>query len=101
MAALSGFAKAVEIQFKDLDKHIQHMRHLNKRLYEGITQKIGKVLVNGPLGENRICHNLNISIEDIEGEAIMMMLDVFGITVATGSACASQGLAKLYSHGNR
>jgi len=96
MATLAGMAKAVELQFNDLDKHISHMSSLRDRLYTGITQRIGDVLVNNPMGEGSICHNLNISIEDIEGEAIMMMLDVAGITVATGSACASQGLKPNY-----
>jgi cysteine desulfurase len=39
---------------------------------------------------------VNISIDYIEGEAITMMLDMHGITVATGSACASQGLKANY-----
>ena len=96
MAALAGMAKAVEIQFSDLEKHITHMRNLQNRLLTGIQEKIGKVYINGPLGENRICHNLNFSTEYIEGEAMMLMLDIAGITVATGSACASQGLKANY-----
>ncbi|HCM14884.1 MAG TPA: cysteine desulfurase, partial [Candidatus Cloacimonas sp.] len=44
----------------------------------------------------RAPHNINISIDYIEGEAITMMLDMHGITVATGSACASQGLKANY-----
>lgn len=96
MAALAGFAKAVEIQFKDLDVYIEHIRNLQNRLLEGIQKNIDHIYINGPIGENRICHNLNVSMDYIEGEAIMMMLDLAGITVATGSACASQGLKANY-----
>ena len=53
-------------------------------------------MLNGPEGNKRIAHNLNVSFDYIEGEAILMMLDVNNITVATGSACASQGLKPNY-----
>jgi cysteine desulfurase len=96
MAALAGMAKAIELQFNDLQIHIDHMRNMQKRLLTGIEEGIGKVLVNGIIGEKRICHNLNISIEDVEGEGITLMMDIFGITVATGSACSSQGLQPNY-----
>jgi cysteine desulfurase len=96
MAALAGMAKAIELQFKDLEANIARMNTLQKRLLDGIEKNLGKVFINGPLGEKRICHNLNISIEYIEGEGLMLMLDMAGITVATGSACASQGLKPNY-----
>ena len=47
-------------------------------------------------GEGRACHNINVSIDYIEGEAMGMMLDLNGVTAATGSACASQGLKPSY-----
>jgi cysteine desulfurase len=93
---IAGFAKAIQLQFSDLGKHINQIRALRDRLLKGIQDNIPHILVNGPLGENRICHNLNVSFDYIEGEAIMMMLDVNNITVATGSACASQGLKPNY-----
>jgi len=96
MAALAGMAKAVELQFNDLQKNIDYITRLRDRLLKGIENQLGKVLVNGAWGENRICHNLNISIENVEGEAMMLMLDISGITVATGSACSSQGLQPNY-----
>jgi len=96
VANMAGMAKAVEIQFSDLDKHIEQMRFLQKRLLTGISEKNERVLVNGPVGESRICNNLNISLDYVEGEAIMVMLDTYGIAVATGSACASQGLKPNY-----
>jgi cysteine desulfurase len=96
IANLAGMAKAVELQFASLDENIARIYSLRKRLLDGIEKQLGKVFVNGPLGDKRICHNLNISIENIEGEGLMLMLDMAGITVATGSACASQGLKPNY-----
>ncbi|MCK4695197.1 MAG: aminotransferase class V-fold PLP-dependent enzyme, partial [Candidatus Cloacimonetes bacterium] len=61
-----------------------------------IEEKIPYTLLNGSQEEKRAPHNLNISFDYIEGEAIMMMLDLSGISVATGSACASQGLKPNY-----
>jgi cysteine desulfurase len=96
MANLSGFATAVEIAFADLDTSISYLLKLQKHLYDGIVANIGHVPLNGPpLGE-RICFNLNVSITDVEGEALTMLLDLANITVATGSACASQGLQPNY-----
>ncbi len=96
IANIAGFAKAVQLQFSDLNNHIKKMTSLRERLYSGIKKNISHILLNGPEGDQRISHNLNVSFDYIEGEAIMMMLDVYNITVATGSACASQGLKPNY-----
>ncbi|MDD2650744.1 MAG: cysteine desulfurase family protein [Candidatus Cloacimonetes bacterium] len=96
IAGIAGFAKAVQLQFSNLQAHIAKMVALRNRLYEGIKKNIPHILLNGPEGNKRIAHNLNVSFDYIEGEAILMMLDVNNITVATGSACASQGLKPNY-----
>ncbi|MBT5420165.1 MAG: aminotransferase class V-fold PLP-dependent enzyme, partial [Candidatus Cloacimonetes bacterium] len=57
---------------------------------------IPDTLLNGPRGNKRAPHNINISFDYIEGEAIMMMMDINGISISTGSACASQGLKPNY-----
>jgi len=96
MAALAGLSKAVEIQFADLEKNIDTMKSMRLRLLDGIRKNIDNVSINGPIDDNRICHNLNISVPFIEGEGLMLMLDIANISVATGSACASQGLKPNY-----
>jgi cysteine desulfurase len=95
-ASIAGFAKAVEMQFNDLTGNIAYLRELSNYLLETIQKKIPHVEVNGPLGEGRACHNMNVTFNFIEGEAITMMMDMNGITVATGSACASAGLQANY-----
>ncbi len=96
MANIAGFAKAVELTFSDFEKNINHLRELSNYLLEKIEKTIPYTLLNGPRGEGRAPHNINISFDYIEGEAIMLMMDIAGISVATGSACASQGLKANY-----
>lgn len=96
IALIAGFAKAVELTFRDLEGTIKHLRELSDYLYAQLQAKIEYIELNGAKGEGRASHNINISIDYIEGEAITMMLDMYGITVATGSACASQGLKANY-----
>ncbi|PID28579.1 MAG: cysteine desulfurase [Candidatus Cloacimonadota bacterium] len=96
IALCAGFAKAVDMAFKDLDANIEHMNKLAKHLTDRILNEIPDCELNGPKVGERICHNVNISIDYIEGEAIMVMLDMLDIMVATGSACASQGLKANY-----
>ncbi|MDZ4182650.1 MAG: cysteine desulfurase family protein [Candidatus Cloacimonadaceae bacterium] len=96
IALIAGFAKAAELIFSDLDAHIAHLRELSDYLLASLEANIPHLELNGPRGEKRACHNVNVTVSYIEGEAIAMMLDLSGITAATGSACASQGLQPNY-----
>ena len=96
VANIVGLVKAIELIFNDFEGHTNHLREISSYLFESIKKKIPNILINGPEGELRAPHNVNISFDYIEGEAIMMMLDQFDLSVATGSACASQGLKPNY-----
>lgn len=96
VALIAGFAKAVELAFDNLDEKIAYMRKLSNHLLQRIQNEIPHIIINGAIGEERICHNMNISFSFIEGEAITVMLDLMNINVATGSACASKGLKANY-----
>ncbi|MCB5267453.1 MAG: cysteine desulfurase [Candidatus Cloacimonetes bacterium] len=96
LALIAGFAKAVELNFSDFEGNVARLRQLSDYLYQKLQEKIPYIELNGAPGEGRAPHNINVSIDYIEGEAITMMLDMHGITVATGSACASQGLKANY-----
>ncbi|MDP8202459.1 MAG: cysteine desulfurase family protein [Candidatus Tenebribacter burtonii] len=96
IASIAGFAKAVELAFNDLDANIAKIRKLSDYLLNKIESTIPDTLLNGPRGIKRISHNINISFDYIEGEAIMMMMDINGVSISTGSACASQGLKPNY-----
>ncbi len=96
IASIAGFAKAVELAFYDLDANITKIRKLSDYLLNKIESTIPDTLLNGPRGSKRAPHNMNISFDYIEGEAIMMMMDIKGVSISTGSACASQGLKANY-----
>jgi len=96
IALIAGFAKAVELTFADLQGQIDKLSELSDYLLASIEKTIPHVELNGPRGKKRVGHNINVTVDYIEGEALTMMLDLQGITVATGSACASQGLTPNY-----
>ena len=92
IAGIIGFAKAVEIAMNEKQKNIIHMKELQKYMIEKILLISGTEL-NGPKElDKRLCNNINISFEHIEGESILMMLNEKGICVSTGSACSSKKL---------
>jgi cysteine desulfurase len=96
IASIAGFSRAVELAFKDFASKAGKIRELSDYLLDKIEKNIPDIMLNGPRGEKRAPHNINVSFDYIEGEAIMMMLDLNDISVATGSACASQGLKPNY-----
>ncbi len=96
IAAIAGFAKAVELVFGKFEENTTKIRNLSNYLLNKIEKEIPHTLLNGFRGEKRAPHNMNISFDFIEGEAIMMMMDFHGVSISTGSACASQGLKPNY-----
>lgn len=83
-----GFAKAVELVTESENANLRDMRDKIIRL---ITEKVPKVTLNGHPTE-RTPQNANITIHFVEGESITLHLDMYGISVSTGSACFSKSL---------
>jgi cysteine desulfurase len=83
-----GLAKAVEIAYRDLEKQSKHLKNLSEAFYLKLTQAIPDVFVNGDL-EKRISNTLNLSFKAVEGESVILSLDLKGVAVASGSACTS------------
>jgi cysteine desulfurase len=83
-----GFAKAVDIAS---EKDVKKMEKLRDKLIDGLL-KIENVTINGPRGEKRLCNNVNVSFNNIEGEAIGGYLENEKIYTSTGSACMSHTL---------
>jgi len=86
-----GLAKALEISQKLRKKESWREERLRDYFIKQILKNISKVVLNGHPRE-RLPNNVNISILDIEGEAMLLWLDKYGIFVSTGSACDSQSL---------
>lgn len=89
--AIVGFAKAAEIVEKNREEETVRLKKLSELLYTGILKEIENVYLNGhPV--NRLPNTLNLSFEFVEGEAIVLNLDLKGIAVSSGSACTSGAL---------
>ncbi|MDR2573078.1 MAG: cysteine desulfurase NifS [Desulfovibrio sp.] len=75
--------------------HIQEERiavaRLRDKLEQGILERVPDCIVNGDV-ENRLPNTTNIAFKNVEGEAILLMLDRFGICASSGSACTSGSL---------
>lgn len=86
-----GFGKAAELALKDLPEFSARLRSLRTMLKDGLVARIPHVKVNGHPTEV-LPNTLNISFPGAEGESILLSLDLEGIQVSTGSACASGSL---------
>ncbi len=86
-----GFAKAVEIAVENLDAHIEKLTALRERLRNGIMDSIPYAKYNGHPTE-RHPGNVNICFEYIEGESLLLSLDLIGVAASSGSACTSGSL---------
>lgn len=89
--AIAGFGKACEIAENEMDKNIKYISELRDNMIKGISDKIKNVKLNGHPTE-RTPGNVHISFEFIEGESILLMLNLEGIAAASGSSCTSQAL---------
>jgi len=89
--AYIGLAKALELVQKNKNEEIQRLNKLSQKLIDGILKSISKTFLNGH-PQKRLPNNVNITILDIEGEALLLYLDHYGICASTGSACHSQNL---------
>ncbi len=91
--AIVGGGLAAEISLTELPRRTAHTTALQQRLWDGLRSKIPYIKLNGPEpGPKRISTNLNLSTEFIEGEGQLLLCDLNGIAVASGSSCVSKSL---------
>jgi len=89
--AIVGLGKAIEIAKATMEKESMRLTNLRNKLCSGIGEKIDYVRLNGHPGK-RLPNTLNMSFEFVEGESMILNLDLKGIAVSTGSACTSGSL---------
>jgi len=89
--AIVGFGKAVEIAEEKMEEEAKELTILRDKLIKGIFEKIDHVCLNGH-PTKRLPNNINVSIEFVEGESMLLNLDMEGIAASTGSACSSSSL---------
>ena len=86
-----GFGRAVELAQQEMRQEAKRLAYLRDKLIKGLIEGIDHSRLNGhPL--NRLPNNVNISIEFVEGESMLLNLDLEGICASTGSACSSSSL---------
>jgi len=91
VAGIVGFAKAVSIAYENMESNIKKVTALRDEYIEKIKSTIPYARLNGHL-EKRLPGNANFSFEFIEGESLLLMLDLKGIAASSGSACTSGSL---------
>ena len=90
-AGIIGTAKAVEIAAAKMEKRIIYERKLRDYLIERVLKEIPYTVLNGDR-EMRLSNNANFCFRFIEGESLMILLDLSGIAASSGSACTSGAL---------
>ena len=91
LPAIVGIGKAIELAVAELPAYAEKMTRLRDLLIDGLTERIPEIRLNGHRTQ-RLPANVNISIRYLEGESILMRLDLAGIEASSGSACTSGSL---------
>lgn len=91
VAGIVGLGAAIQLATEQLEENRAKMTALRDRLMTGIQARISEVKLNGH-PTNRLPNNVNFSFKYIEGESILLMLDMNGIAASSGSACTSGSL---------
>jgi cysteine desulfurase len=85
-----GLAVALDLAEASRPAYVEHCRQLRDRLYDGLQHRIADIELNGPSDpERRLPNNLNIAIRGVQGETVLLSLDMQGIAASAGSACTT------------
>ena len=91
LASIVGLGKAIELATAEMDEHARHLTKLRDKLIDGVFQSVPNVRLNGH-PTDRLPNNFNMCFRYIEGESLLMRLDLAGIEGSSGSACTSGSL---------
>ena len=91
LASIVGMGKAIEIAAAKVKEHNEYLKTLRDHMISRILTEIPATRLNGH-AEQRLPGNVNVSIRYIEGEALLLSLDIKGIAASSGSACTSGSL---------
>jgi len=89
--AIVGLGKAVELVGQEMAKEAERLAYLRDKLIEGLAERMDHIRLNGH-PRKRLPNNVNVSIDFVEGESMLLNLDLEGICASTGSACSSATL---------
>ncbi len=91
VAGIVGLGKAIELAYKNIDEYNKKLTDLRDYYISQVEDRIPEIKVNGDRN-NRLPGNANISFKYIEGEALLLNLDMKGICASSGSACSTGSL---------
>lgn len=91
VAGIVGLGKAIELAYENLEEYNKKIKELRDYYVEQVKEKIPYIKINGDM-EKRLPGNSNISFQFIEGEGLLLNLDLKGIYASSGSACTSGSL---------
>jgi cysteine desulfurase len=91
VSLIVAFGEAARLAREELGERIERMRTLRDRFEAGVSERVSDVVFNGDR-ERRLPHISNVSFRFIEGEGLLINLDMQGVAVSTGSACSSGSL---------
>lgn len=86
-----GLGRAAELAAEEMSDRVAHASRLRDKLIKGLTGSLDHVYLNGHPTE-RLPGNVHVSVEFVEGEAMLLMLNQQGVGVASGSSCTSRAL---------
>jgi len=89
--AIVGLGKAIELAGQTMNREAEQLSYLRDKLIEGLVERIDNIRLNGH-PRKRLPNNVNVSVDFVEGESILLNLDLEGICASTGSACSSSSL---------
>ncbi len=91
LASIVGLGKAIELATADIDAHNAKLIEMRDHMISGILARIPETRLNGD-AKRRLPGNVNVSVRYIEGESLLLSLDLKGIAASSGSACTSGAL---------
>lgn len=91
MASIIGLGKACELAGKNLTEEISYLKGLRNKLETALLKSCPDVRINGDIN-NRLPNTTNLSFEYVEGEAVLLRLNEYGVCASSGSACTSGSL---------
>lgn len=86
-----GLSKAAELSEAEMEEEAERLTHLRDKLIKGLLERIEHARLNGHPTQ-RLPNNVNMSFDYVEGESMLLNLDLEGICASTGSACSSTSL---------
>ena len=87
-----GMGKAAELGIAEMEESVERMRRIRDHLIDRTLAAVPRTYLNGPRDERRLCNNAHFRFDFIEGEGMVLFLDMQGIAASTGSACSTKSL---------